>query len=317
MIDEFSGETITVVTAADAGYFDLLRGLVLSLEQGPLSSRLPLSILDLGLTPEQAAWLRARGATLTEPGWDVEFPGREQVPSHYRAMSARPYLPRYFPGYEIYLWIDCDAWVQDDTVLAWFIRGARRGKMAVVPELDRGYWTMHKPPKLWGQNQQAFAWSFGLKAGYRLGRNPILNVGAFALRGDAPHWHLWGERHRQSLQRRRRRPPHLDSPFNFFLSEQTALNYVIFADKAPATFLPATCNWFCGKGDPLYDRERGMMVEPHEPHTPLGIIHLAGKGMKERVWTIPTLDGGNVTCRLTFEDVSALRGQPTGAERSD
>jgi hypothetical protein len=296
----------TVVSAADAPYFPLLKGLVLSLRRGPLASGLGLSILDLGLEPDQAAWLTAQGARLVVPGWDVEFAGRDAVPSHYRAMSARPHLPRYFPGWDVYLWIDSDAWVQDDSVLAWFIRGAQGGKLAIVPEFDRGYWTMYKPPKLWGQNQQTFAWAFDLRTGYRLGRNPVLNVGVFALRGDAPHWNRWAETHRRILRRRRRKPPHLDNPFHFFLSEQTALNYVVFGEKLPATFLPAIGNWFCSKGDPMYDRERGMLVEPHEPHAPLGVVHLAGKGMKDRVWTLPTLQGDAVTCRLTYGEVSDL-----------
>jgi len=61
-------------------------------------------------------------------------------------MTARPYLPKHFPGHAVYLWIDADAWVQDDTVLDIFVSGARRGMLAVVPEVDRGYWTIHKRP---------------------------------------------------------------------------------------------------------------------------------------------------------------------------
>src|ERR1019366_3197819 len=113
------------------------------------------------------------GAILKEPGWDLDFPGRAALPRHYQAMTARPYLPRHFPGYETYLWIDADAWVQDDAVLDLFIATARRGELAIVPEIDRGYWTIHKRPKPWGQNQKAFAWSYGWRAGYRLGRNAI------------------------------------------------------------------------------------------------------------------------------------------------
>ena len=93
-----------------------------------------------------------------------------------------------------------------------------------MPEVDRGYWTIHKRPKLWGQNQKAFVWAFGLRAGYRLGRNAILNVGAFALRRDAPHWELWAEAHRRALNRRRITGGTNLGNMNFFLSEQTALN---------------------------------------------------------------------------------------------
>jgi hypothetical protein len=307
-VDVLDGRLAIICTAADAPYFPLLEGLVRSLAAGPLSSRLPLGVLDLGLSAEQQAWLASQGATLVSPGWDVDFPGREQAPAFYRAMTARPFLPRYFPGYGIYLWIDSDAWVQDDSVLGIYLAAAATGKLAIVPELDRGYWTMYKPPKLWTQNHKVFAWGYGVKAGYRLGRNPILNSGVFALAGDAPHWPLWAEAHRRALQRRRWRPPASD-PFKFFLAEQTALNYVVFADRQPMTLLPAPCNWFCGKGTPRWDSERRRVVEPHAPYQTLGIIHLAGKGMKERVWTLDTVTGGQVTTRLSYEEVQALCAQ--------
>jgi len=53
------------------------------------------------------------------------------------------------------------------------------------------------------------------------------------------------------------------------------------------------------------------VVEPHEPHQPLGIIHLAGAGMKERVWKLKTLQGGTVETRLTYSAVQTLAAAKT------
>ena len=295
-----------IVSAADAGYFPLLKNLVESLAAGRFSRGLALGILDLGFTADQRDWLRGQGALLAEPGWDVDFPGRAEAPGHYRAMTARPYLPRHFPGWDLYLWIDADAWVQDDRMLPVFLDEAARGRLAIVPELDRGYWTMYKPPKLWTQNHKAFAWGFGARTGYRLGRNPILNSGVFALAVDAPHWRLWAAAHARMLQRRRRRAPHQGDAFNFFIAEQTALNYVVFGDRQPYGLLPATANWFCGKGTPKWDAGRGLLVEPHPPYEPLSIVHLAGSGMKDRLWSLETLAGGTVSCKLTRQEVRGL-----------
>jgi len=298
-------EGALICTAADAGYFELLRGLVLSLKAGDFAHALPIGVLDLGLTKAQRGWLAGHGARCVEPGMDVEIPW-PGVPDHYRGLAARPHLPRYFPGHPTYLWIDADAWVQDESVLRHYLAAAVGGRLAIVPELDRGYWTAYKPPKLWGQNQKAFAWSYGLRAGYRLGRNPILNVGAFALRGDAPHWALWAEAHRAAIRRFRLRGRSAAN-LQFQLSEQTAMNYVVFRLRQPFTLLPATANWFCGKGTPAWCADRRMVVEPHAPHTPLGIVHLAGKGMKERVWRLPVVQGGEVETLLTWDAVAALR----------
>lgn len=302
---------VLLCTAANGAYFPLLEGLVRSLTNGAFTRTLPLGVLDLGgMTAQQHAFLKDHGAIIVQPEWNCDFPGRDSAPPHYQAMTARPHLPEYFPGYDLYQWIDADAWVQDESCLFPFLRAASKGKLAIAPELDRGYWTIYKRPKLWTQNHKAFAWGFGLKAGYRLGRNPILNSGVFALAADAPHWALWARAHERMLNRKYRRGPAHKDLFNFFIAEQTALNYVVFADRQPYTLLPATGNWFCGKGTPMWNAETRQLVEPHEPHTALGIIHLAGKGMKERVWTLESLQGGTVTCRLTYEEVAALRALP-------
>ena len=294
-------------TASDAGYFGLLRGLVLSLAALPLAGRLPLGVLDLGLAADQRAWLEARGAWLVEPGWDVTIPWQAAVPSNYRGLSARPHLPRYFPGHDIHVWIDADAWVQEDGVIGLLLQTAARGMLAIVPELDRGYWTSFKPPKLWGQNQKAFAWAYGLRAGYKLGRNPILNGGVYALTAEAPHWALWARAHQAAIARRRVFGGDAGH-FYFQICEQTALNYVAFAERQPLGLLPATANWFCGKGTPMWDAERMLLVEPHPPFAPLGIVHLAGRGMKERIWDLPVLQGGTLRTRLRWEDIAALTG---------
>jgi hypothetical protein len=305
----------TIVSAADAAYFDLIKGLVASLSARPEGRALGLCVFDLGLTGAQRDWLAGQGATLAEPAWDFEFPGREHIPSYFRALAARPSIPRYFPGHQVYFWIDADVWVQDHSVLQIFIDAAAGGQLAIVPEMDRGYWTSHKRPRLWGQNQKCFAWAFGWRAGYRYGRHPILNAGIFALPRDAPHWRLYGAALRRALTRRRLARPSRLWNLCFALAEQTALNYVVFADQAPATFLPAYCNWFCAKGTPMWDPERRALVEPNAPYRALGLVHLAGKRTHERRWTLSTPRGGSVETRLTYEEICRLALDVSDATR--
>jgi len=146
--------SVIIVSAADAKYWELLDDLIRSVRAGELARGFAFGVLDVGLLPEQRRRLEELGVTVAEPGWDFAVPWREKLPDHARSLHARPFLPRYFPGYEIYLWIDADAWVQDDRVLAYFIDAARAGKLAIVPETDRGYWTLYKPPKLWGRTRK-------------------------------------------------------------------------------------------------------------------------------------------------------------------
>ena len=87
---------------------------------------------------------------------------------------------------------------------------------------------------------------------------------------------------------------------NFVFIEQIALNYAVFAGTVAATFLPASCNWLCGDAAPMWDERRQRLVEPNAPHLPLGILHLAGEGQKEKSFTLATIAGGSLTTGLRY-----------------
>jgi len=302
--------TATIVSASDAGYFDLLKGLILSIREKPEGADIALSILDVGLDSSQRAWLTSQGAVLAAPGWDFDVPASMNAPSHFRALLARPFLPKYFPGHDIYLQIDSDAWVQDWSAIQIYLDAAARGQLAITPQIDRSYNTIYKRPRRYRrtQNYKSFKWSYGWLTADRVARNPILNCGVFALPADAPHWRLWADAIRRAFDRRTLSPRKGWPDLNFKLIEQTAMNYVVFADKAASTFLPATCNWFCAHAAPKFDPDRKLLVEPHAPYQPLGIIHLAGEDFQNRAFDVETLTGEVVKTRLRYEDVAALGG---------
>ncbi|HEX3500586.1 MAG TPA: hypothetical protein VHT04_14805, partial [Stellaceae bacterium] len=286
MSDEF-----IIVSAADSGYFPLLRDLVLSIRDKATGAGAPIGVFDLGLSADQRAWLGERGVAAAEPGWDVDFPRRKQTPVIRKAQIARPFLRRYFPGYATYLWIDADAWVQEWSAVETLLAASAGGKLAICPELDRSYKRHYKRPKLLGMTLQwrCYRTAYGLRIADRLGRNPMLNCGVFALRGNSPSWDSWIAAMKIALQRT-----------NFVFIEQIALNYAVFAGTVPATFLPATCNWLCGDAAPMWDEARQRLVEPNAPYQPLGILHLAGEGQKEKSFTLATTSGGSLTTGLRY-----------------
>ena len=290
---------LLIVSGADAGYFPLLQDLVLSVRAHRAS--VPIGVLDLGLAPEQRAWLAERVEHVVHPDWDLEFPGRERAPESFKAQVARPFLPRHFPDYEMYLWIDADAWLQDWRAVELYLVAAGRSQLAIVPEIDRAYKRHYKRPKLFGRT---LAWknyreAFGWRAADRLGRNPMVNCGVFALHRDAPHWQVWRRLITQVLQRTR-----------FFYAEQTALNYAIFAERLPANFLPSYCNWLVGDAAPAFDTRRGLFVEPYAPHEIIGVMHLAGPEQKTRRFGLRRLDGGTVETPLRYSATRELCRQP-------
>jgi hypothetical protein len=286
---------LLIVSGADHGYFPLLRDLVASLRA--LSPDAALGILDVGLAADDRRWLEPHVRHLVAPGWDIDFPGRGQTPRVRQAQFARPFLPRHFPGYEVYLWIDADAWVQDWRAIELYAAAAGDDRLAITPEIDRAYKRHYKRPKLFGRT---LAWknyrtAFGWRAADRLGRNPIVNCGVFALHREAPHWAAWARAMTEAARRTR-----------FFFIEQTALNYVIFAERLPVNFLPAYCNWMPGDAAPAFDGERGLFVEPYAPNEVIGVMHLAGPEQKAHVFRLNRLGGGTVDTSLRYGESRAL-----------
>jgi hypothetical protein len=256
-------EKVIAITGGDAGYFELMRDCIGSLRAASEGRALALGILDCSLTDEQRAWCRAEGAMLVVPGWDFAFPGREKLKDGYKALTARPFLPRYFPGFDLYLWIDGDCWVQQGDAIALYLAAARSGALAVAPEIHRSMrHYRHAWPEFAAVNGAAFAACFDEPTAERLIRYPLINAGVFALKADAPHWRGWAELLGEALQR------------STNMTDQMALNVLVYDKGFACEPLPSRCNWPVHHATPAWDAERSLFVEPAMPHDPLGILHL-------------------------------------------
>ena len=286
----------TIVTAADRNYYGLLGDLVDSLRDRRADA--PIAVLDIGLDEAQRQALSRRVTQIATADWDLDFPGRAALGSAYKAFTARPFLPKYFPGYGVYLWIDSDAWVQDAAIIDLYLEVAWSGKLAVTPQIDRCYKSFYKwqRPRFNTLMFREYRKAYGWRTANRLGRFPIVNSGVVGLRGDAPHWQLWQRALAAGLHA---------APTG--LREQTALNYVVYHDRAPAGFLPAWCNWNCIDGPPMVDEERGLLVEPQPPHRPLGILHLVGPAKATR-FKLESLQGPPIERGLHYSEWRVLRG---------
>src|ERR1700746_3788195 len=122
---------------ADRNYFPLLRDMILSIRAH--SRDVAIGVLDLGLEAEHRRWLSEKVSHIVSPGWDLDFPHRAQTPETLKAQVARPFLRRHFPGYETYLWIDADAWLQDWRAIDLYVAAAGRGQLPITPGSDRRY----------------------------------------------------------------------------------------------------------------------------------------------------------------------------------
>jgi len=288
-----------IVLAADATYAPLLRGAIESLECLRGNIEFDLCVLDVGLRTDDLDWLKSRGASIASPDWDIDFPGVNKAPGYFRAMVSRPFLPKYFPDREIYLWMDSDGWLQDPEALRLYVEVARGGRLILASQIDRSYKGHFKRPKLfgWTHNHRSYRLGYGWRVADRYGRNPVLNSGFFAAPAASPHWRLWADALAEGLQRTHDK-----------LIEQTALNLAIYRDRPPVSVAPAYTNWLCDAATPRFAPDTGLLVEPNAPWQPLGFVHLAGDAAMGRAFKVETIDQS--TCldtRLDFESWKSAR----------
>ena len=287
---------IALVTAADAGYAPYLRGMIetVMLHAGPHPPA--ICVLDLGLDQASLVWLASLSATVIQPGWDLDFPDRDTTPETFKAMTARPFLPKHFPGFDLYLWMDADTWVQDPRWLDDFLLSALLGRLAVVPEISpaylRQYQTLADNSKRVDEQtwrRRAYALCYDESTAEALADRPTLNSGVFALRADAAHWQAWQQSLEQALAKIR-----------YSLVEQTAFNHAVYTKRLLTTPLPATANWQTHRRLPFIDPRTDLLCEPYPPHEPLGIIHVTGPN-KQRRHTVLRLDGTQVSRSMLYE----------------
>ena len=256
-----------IVTAADQHFAPLLQNLLDSIGQWSRPPADAIGLLDLGLGAETLAAIENQVDGVVIPGWDLPVPQRlRNAQPHLRALTARPFLPEYFPGYDRYLWLDCDTWVQGADAIPRLIRSAVDGRIAIVAE-DHLCYSRDQRFENWRKTSMRQA--FGDTSAQRVGQHDYYNAGVFCLQHDAAHWTAWRQAFVQALERATDK-----------VSDQTALNFAIWHHSLPTAVLPARYNWCCHLALPTAARGadgRISLCEPVSPEHPLEIIHLTGK----------------------------------------
>ena len=262
-----------IVSLADSNYFELLNELVDSIKKFEKSRNIAICILDAGLTAEQKKILSQKVDEIKSAEWDIEVPaikvrGKEWL----KSQVSRAFLPKYFPNYEKYLWIDCDAWVNDWDSVELYFKACEDGKLGITQTLGPGYKIMSKVNWLFGkiaivksQNfKHAVKSKIGLSKARKLAFAPHINIGVFSLEKNSSGWISWQKNLEQTLK-----------SGNIFGSEGLAINMSVYIDELETEFLPLNCNWIASNLMPKFDEIENTFVEPYLPNHKIGIMHLA------------------------------------------
>jgi len=262
-----------IVSLADSNYFELLNELVDSIKNFEKSKDTAICILDAGLTSEQKIILSKKVDEIKSAEWDIEVPAYKVKGKEWlKSQVSRAFLPKYFPNYEKYLWIDCDAWVNDWASVELYFKACENGKLGITQTIGPGYKIMSKVNWLFGkvaiiksQNfKHAVKSKIGLSKARKLAFAPHINIGVFSLEKNSPGWTSWQKNLDQTLK-----------SGNIFGSEGLAINMSVYIDDLETEFLPLNCNWIASNLLPKFDEVENIFVEPYLPNHKIGIMHLA------------------------------------------
>ncbi len=263
-----------IVSLADANYFPLLEELINSVKRFEESKNVAICILDAGLTKEQKERLSNKVDEIKSAEWDIEVPGYKVKDKEWlKSQVSRAFLPKYFPNYEKYLWIDCDAWVNDWNCVKLYFKACENGKLGITQSIGPGYkitskvnWIFGKLAIIKSQNfKHAVKSNIGYDKARKLAFAPHINIGVFSLEKNSKGWNSWQNNLSTTLK-----------AGNIFGSEGLAINMSVYIDDLETEFLPLNCNWIASNLLPKYDEQQQTFVEPYLPNHTLGIMHLAG-----------------------------------------
>jgi len=268
-----------IVSLADSNYFELLNELIDSIIRFEKSKDVAICILDAGLTENQKSILSKKVEEIKSAEWDIDVPTFKVLGKEWlKSQVSRAFLPKYFPNYEKYLWIDCDAWVNDWNSVELYFKACEDGKLGITQTIGPGYKIMSKVNWVFGklaivksQNfKHAVKSKIGLDKARKLAFAPHINIGVFSLEKNSPGWSSWQKNLEQTLK-----------SGNIFGSEGLAINMSVYIDHLKTEFLPLNCNWIASNLLPKYNESQETFVEPYLPNYKIGIMHLAAGIWKE------------------------------------
>ena len=298
----------TIVSLADEKYFNLLEELIESIKSFPESNNTAICILDAGLNQNQIDKIKNKVDEIKKAEWDIEVSalkvrGKEWL----KSQVSRAFLPKYFPNYKKYLWIDCDAWVNDWSSVDLYFKACNKGKLGITQSIGPGYrvlskvkWLLGKIAIVKSQNfKHAVSSKISMQKARKLAFAPHINIGVFSLEKDSKCWEVWQNNLKETIKHGR-----------IFGSEGLAINLSVYVDNVDTEFLPVRCNWITSHLLPKFNEDNKEFVEPFLPNNKIGIMHLAagiwkhGKDMRldnNIKVEIKTLNDNSLTKSLRYE----------------
>lgn len=290
-----------IVCAGDEKFFAFAKGLILSI-RAHFGTRFDIHFIDLGLSSRSVAWLESQDAAVTRFDFRsvISMKRNPTLPDYIGAMICRPMVPSLLPGYETYIWMDSDTWIQcPQSVIAFEAAARYGGDKIAISSTDPWVYGLNDVQRTQFE-QYSRTWYgalFGATLAASYCRRKILNSGFFALSAGSKLWKSW---EREVLRFYGR--PHPDR-FVVHVAEQTALNYVCYQTGQYVEF-NSVHNFNCHIA--AATNIDGVVRVAAAPAHTIGVVHLTASGRHGAEYVEKRLlyAGGDY---LTAEEKSTIR----------
>ena len=264
---------VAVCFACNEAYIPLCKGLLFSILDArrmfPRDWDISLNFVDIGCSAASLDFLRGHGVVAHSFSRASHLPGVSpgQAPAYADAQLCRPFLPEVVPDHDVYVWIDCDIWVQGHDAIPTAAGAARAfpGKIVICPEYHYGYMAQRNLRYAVIAHRHWYVSLYGEDVAEELCFRPLFNSGFFALERKSVLWEQWGE------ELRRLYAGDADGATLHF-AEQIGLNRLIQREQAFVPLDPLF-NYACG-GSAVFRNPQGRVVVGYPPFTPVKCAHL-------------------------------------------
>ncbi len=281
-----------MVTGFDAAHFDLAGELLQSLQDNAAGRDFAIGAIHVGAEPLPARISQAADLVFSLPDERFAREGGDGFRLAYLAVKAQ--LPSYFPGFDTYIWLDGDTWVQNRIGIAQIAHCAGLADFAAHPELDVSYFAEQSPS---ARTRWAYPAVYGEPEASRWIGVPMINSGIFGARAASPLWAAWGE----ALAEIRMRA---GAGERVYFSDQIPLHRLVASGGLAVYPLRAVNNWMVHAARPAIDFGRRLLVATTFPHEEIHIVHLTGLTKKGRY----RLGAGERETTFRYPAIKALFG---------
>ncbi|MEX0924268.1 MAG: hypothetical protein WDZ84_16005 [Rhodovibrionaceae bacterium] len=209
------------------------------------------------------------------------------------ANELKPLLPQIFPGYDDYMWVDADVWVQNPIGFNQVFAAAQRADLAIHPELDPHYYMQTSPSD---RTRTVYRRLFSPELAEKTIRFPMINTGVIAARAASPIWGKWEKILKQAFA------GELGGKQDFS-SDQIPLHHLVFSGELSMSPLRAINNWQCHCCLPAFLVAKQRLVVPSPPYEEINFLHLTGELKTLEITLTGALSGKTL---LRFRDIEKV-----------